>query len=86
MGYARAGSSPAFGTILKHNFNYDYRESGFIAGSLFSSYLLRNKEVSNLPVNLSSYRLAIFLAKPAFFNSGKPFNFNAKRFGQSFGH
>jgi len=37
-------------------------------------------------VNLSSYRLAIFLAKPAFFNSGKPFNFNAKRFGQSFGH
>ena len=34
MGYARAGSSPAFGTILIHNFINKYRELGLTTDSL----------------------------------------------------
>jgi hypothetical protein len=36
VGYARAGSSPAFGTIITDNLYNDYREIGLTAVSLFS--------------------------------------------------
>jgi Arc/MetJ family transcription regulator len=63
VGHARAGSSPAFGTIIHNLKAKDHREFGLAAGSLFSVWALPPEVAPQTKKKLQKFTQCVYYTK-----------------------